>query len=481
MNYKSIIKILSLIGMSIGLFFSLDVLTGIIYHENYIKLALFVLLFTLGNGAIWFYLKEHKVNLGIRESILSVNILWILIGIAGAIPLILYTKVSFASGFFEAISGFTTTGATVYSDIESLPHMILFHRSLMHWLGGMGIVVLSVGLLSVINPTGSMSLFKAESTGISMEKLTPKIKDTALSLWGIYILLTFIDMLFLKLFGMNWFDAINHAFSTISTGGFSTKNSSIGYFDYSDGIIWTTTIFMMLSGINFLAHLKMLFKDSSGYKTEEVKWYLLAFVFISLFLTFTHDYIDGDEFYHSLKHSFFTVASVMTTTGFASTDYGQWGHDAIALIFIAMFIGGNAGSTAGGVKVIRYVIIFKTLFAELRRILHPNALINVYIDKKKLDNKILSSTFGFFFLYIFTAVVTTLYIYGSGYDAMSAISGSLALVGNIGPGFSLVGPADNFGFFSDFDKIFFSIVMIIGRLECYTVFVLFSISFWKKF
>ena len=481
MDYRSILKVLSLIGLSVGVFLLLDVIIGIIYRENFIKLAIFVTIFTLGNGAIWLYLRNHRVNLGIRESILSVNILWILIGVAGAIPLILYTDISYASGFFEAISGFTTTGATIYSDIESLPHMILFHRSLMHWLGGMGIVVLSVGLLSVINPTGSMSLFKAESTGISLEKLTPKIRDTALSLWGIYILLTLIDTILLKLFGMDWFDAINHAFSTISTGGFSTKNSSIGYFDYSDGIIWITTIFMILSGINFLAHLKMLFRDPNGYKTEEVKWYLLAFVVISLFLTFTHDYIDGDHFYHSMKHSFFTVASVMTTTGFASIDYGQWGHDAIALIFIAMFIGGNAGSTAGGVKVIRYVIIFKTLFAELRRIVHPNALINVYIDKKKLDSRVLAATFGFFFLYIFTAVVTTLYIYGSGYDAMTAISGSLALVGNIGPGFSLVGPAENFGFFSDFDKIFFSIVMIIGRLECYTVFVLLSISFWKRF
>jgi len=481
MNYKSIIKTLSIIGVSLGIFILFDVIVGVIYSEEIKELLIFDILFIILNGSIWYLLKSHRIHLGIRESILSVNILWILIGVAGAIPLLLYTNVSFASAFFEAISGFTTTGATVYSDIESLPKMILFHRSLMHWLGGMGIVVLSVGLLSIINPTGSLSLFKAESTGVTMEKLTPKIKHTALSLWGVYLLLTAIDMVLLKIFGMSWFDAINHAFSTISTGGFSTKNSSIGYFDYSDAIIWTTTIFMMLSGINFLAHLKMLFRDTSGYMTEEVRWYLLAFVVISLFLTFTHDYIDGDHFYHSMKHSFFTVASVMTTTGFASTDYGQWGHDAIALIFVAMLIGGNAGSTAGGVKVIRYLIIFKTLFAELKRILHPNAMINVYIDKKKMDNKILSMTFGFFFLYIFTAVITTFYIYGSGYDAMTAISGALALVGNIGPGFSLVGPADNFGFFSDFDKIFFSIIMIIGRLECYTVFVLLSASFWKRF
>jgi trk system potassium uptake protein TrkH len=313
-----------------------------------------------------------------------------------------------------------------------------------------------------------------------MEKLTPKIKDTALSLWGVYMLLTLLDTLFLRFFGMSWFDAVNHAFSTISTGGFSTKNSSLGYFD-SDGIIWTTTIFMLLSGVNFLAHLKLFFRDTGGFRSEEFKMYVIIFLSISLLLTFSHDYIDGDSFYHSMKHSCFTIASVMTTTGFATVDYGRWGHDAIALIFLAMLVGGNAGSTAGGVKVIRYLIIFKTLFSELKRILHPNAMISVFMDGRKMSERVLSSTFGFFILYIFTAVLTALYIYARGYDEMTAISGALALVGNIGPGFSQVGPAENFSFFSDIDKVVFSAVMIIGRLECYTVFVLLSRSFWKKF
>jgi len=480
MNYKNIAKILSIIGVTVSIIFLSDIFVGIIYEEEYKKFLLYDGLFFLINFFIWFTLKKHELNLKIKESILVVNLLWLLLGVAGAMPLLIYTDVSFASAFFEAISGFTTTGATVYTKIESLPHMILFHRSLMHWLGGLGVIVLGVGLLSMINPTGSLSLFKAESTGVQLEKLTPKIKDTALSLWLVYFVLTFFDMLLLKFFGMNWFDAINHAFSTISTGGFSTKNSSMGYFT-QDGIIWTTTIFMMLAGINFLAHLKLYHKDLSGYKAEEVRWYLFIFTALTIALTFVHVDISGDTVYDALKHSSFTIASVMTTTGFATIDYGSWSHLAIAIIFVGLLMGGNAGSTAGGIKIIRHVIIFKTLASELKRIVHPNTIISVFVDGVKQKERILSSTFGFFMLFMITVAVVTVYIYARGYDAMSAISGAFALVGNVGPGFSLVGPADNFGFFSDFDKLFFSLAMIIGRLECYTVFVLLSSSFWRKF
>ncbi len=480
MDFKSIFKLLSLIGMTLSLFFLMNVAAGIIYNEEYMPFLTYIALFFLLNLLIWLLLKRYEIKLGIRESILSVNLLWIMLGIAGAVPLLLYTPVSPASAFFEAVSGFTTTGATVYEQIEELPKMVLLHRSLMHWMGGMGIIVLGVGLLSVINPTGSLSLFKAKSTGIQMEKLTPKIKHTALSLWGVYLLLTIVDMLLLKWFGMDWFDALNHAFSTVSTGGFSTKNSSLGAFD-SDGIVWVTTIFMVLSGINFLAHLKLYLGDSGGYRSEEVKWYLSLFLILSLTLTAVHEDLGRDTLYFSIKHSFFTIASIMTTTGFATTDYGAWSNLAIAVVFVSMLIGGNAGSTAGGVKVIRYVIISKTLFSEFKRILHPNALISVFVDGIKLKERVLSATFGFFFLYILTVAILCVYIYARGFDAMTALSGAFAIVGNIGPGFSLVGPSQNFGFFSDFDKIILSFGMIVGRLECYTVFVLLSTSFWKKF
>jgi trk system potassium uptake protein len=480
MSFKNISKVLSLIGMTVSIIFLLDILVGLIYDEDFKKFLLYDVVFFTVNLAIWSALVNHELDLKIKDSILVVNLLWILLGIAGAIPLFLYTNISFLSAFFEAVSGFTTTGATVFSDIESLPHMLLFHRSLMHWMGGLGVIVLGVGLLSMINPTGSLSLFKAESTGIELEKLTPKIKDTALSLWLVYLVLTVVDMLLLKFFGMSWFDAINHAFSTVSTGGFSTKNNSLGYFT-NDGVIWSTTIFMILSGINFLAHLKLYHKDLSGYKAEELKWYLILFIVLSLALTFTHIDLSGDSFYDAAKHSFFTIASVMTTTGFATIDYGTWSNLAVAIIFVGLLIGGNAGSTAGGIKVIRYVIIFKTLSSELKRILHPSSIISVFVDGVKQKERIMTSTFGFFTLFMITVMVVTIYIYARGLDAMSAISAAFALVGNVGPGFSLVGPSDNFGFFNDFDKLFFSLAMIIGRLECYTVFVLLSSSFWRKF
>ncbi|MEY3001851.1 MAG: hypothetical protein RLZZ428_226 [Pseudomonadota bacterium] len=481
MDFRNIFKLLSLIGMTLSLFFSLDVLIGILYGEQLYHAFLIVDSLFFGiNFALWFILKDHIIRFTIRESIVAVNFLWIMIGVGGAMPLYLYTDVSFSSAFFEAISGFTTTGATIYADLEHLPDMILFHRSLMHWLGGMGIIVLGIGLLSMINPTGSLSLFKAEATGVQLEKLTPKIKDTAVSLWGIYVAMTLIDTLLLKLFGMSWFDAINHAFSTVSTGGFSTKNASLGYFN-SDAIIWTTTLFMLLSGMNFLAHIKLFYKDTSGYKSEEIVWYLKMFFLLSMVLTLVHFLHSSDTWYFSLKHAFFTIASVMTTTGFATLDYGQWGPFAAGIIIIAMFLGGNAGSTAGGVKIIRYVIIFKTLFAELKRVTHPNALISVFVDNKKLPERILSSTFGFFFLFALTILAVTVYIYARGFDMTTALTGALATVGNIGPGFGAVGPANNFTLFSDIDKWVLSFAMIIGRLEFYTVLVLFSRTFWKKF
>ena len=480
MNFKSVAKFISIIGMTLGGFFLLDILIGLIYSENVIRFLVFIGIFFLVNLSIWLGLKNHQIDLKVKDSILSVNLIWILLGIGGAIPLYLYTNISFASAFFEAISGFTTTGATIYKDIESLPHMILFHRSLMHWLGGMGIIVLGVGLLSMINPTGGLSLFKAESTGVSIEKLTPKIKDTALTLWIVYMSLTLLDFLFLKMFGMSWFDAINHAFSTISTGGFSTKNASLGYYS-NDGIIWTTTIFMLFSGVNFLAHIKLFRGDGSGYRSEEVRWYFSLFFILSIGLSLVHFYTSDISLGNSIRNSFFTISSVMTTTGFATVDYALWGHFAVGIIFFAMFVGGNAGSTAGGVKVIRYVIIFKTIFSEFKRILHPNSIVNVFIDGVKIKDNILMGTFAFFILYILTTIMLSIYIYAKGFDAMTSISGALAIVGNIGPGFSKVDPSCNFSFFSDFDKIVLSFGMIIGRLECFTFFIIFSKGFWKKF
>jgi trk system potassium uptake protein TrkH len=480
-SLRSIVKFIAVVGVALSLFFASAIVVGLIYQEDMTNFILFDGCLFCFNLVLLFILRDYDVKLSIREGILSVNIVWILIGVAGAIVLMMYSGVSFVNGFFESISGITTTGATVYNDIESLPKSVLYLRSLMHWLGGMGIIVLGVGLFSLINPSGSMALFKAESTGIKMEKNTPKIKDTAIRLWGIYSALTLLDMIMLKLAGMNWFDALNHALSTISTGGFSTKNASLGYFD-SYLIFWITTVFMVLSGINFLAHLRFVSSGKlSSYKSEEIFWYLGLFVVLSFVLSGVDIWIDNDSYFHALTHSFFTIASVMTTTGFATLDYSTWGNFAIAVIFLAMLVGGNASSTAGGVKVIRYIVLFKNIRMQFRQMIHPKAILNVFIDSKKVSPYVITSTTGFIFLFIMTNMLVTIYLFARGYDAMSAISAALATVGNIGPGFSLVGPACNYSFFSDIDKIVLSFAMLIGRLEFYTVLLLLSRSFWHKF
>ncbi len=480
-SVKNIAKFLATIGLVLSIFLTIPSITGLLYHEPIKTYLIFNLVFFLFHYILYMALAKHPPKMSIKEGIFAVNLIWILLGIGGGMGLYLTSHITFAQAFFEAISGFTTTGATIYSDIESLSHTTLMLRSLYHWLGGMGIIVLGVGLLTLVNPTGSLTLFKAESTGVTLEKLTPKIKDTALRLWGIYALLTLADAILLWVGGMSPFDAINHAFSTISTGGFSTKNASLGYWAHNYYILWVTTLFMFVSGINFIAHLKALYGDFKGYKSEEVVWYTVIFLLLSAALSLTHILRGDDSWFHSLTHSFFTISSIITTTGFASTDYGQWSSVAIAIIFVPMFIGANAGSTAGGIKVIRYVVLFKNLGAQLKQILHPNAIVGIYIDGKRIGSKVLGSVSGFFFIYILTTLLCSFYLLTKGFDFLTAFSAAIAVIGNIGPGFAHVGPANNFTIFSDFDKIVLSLFMIIGRLEFYTFIILFRKEFWKKF
>ena len=480
-SIKNILKFLSLVGLMINLFFLIPIFTGAIYHENITLFVIYSAITTILFFVILYILKEHKIKMKIKDAILSVNLVWIMISTLGAIPLMIMTHITFIDGFFESASGFTTTGATIYSDITDLPKTILMLRSTMHWVGGMGIIVLGVGLLSFINPTGSLALFKSESTGITADRITPKLKDTAIKLWIIYFSLTFINMLLLKIEGMNFFDAINHAFATISTGGFSTKSESLGYWVNNPYILWTTTFFMFISGINFIAHIKFLRGDYSGYKSEEVRWYSALVILLSIGVSLVHYFNSHDSLFFALTNGFFTITSVITTTGFATLDYSQWGALAISLIFITMLIGGNAGSTAGGIKVIRFIVMFKNLIYQLKKILSPNAIIPIKIDNTKLSFNVINNVSAFIFLYILTTVIITLYLFASGYDMLTSLSASIACVGNIGPGFGHVGPVDNFGFFTQTQKFVLAIGMIIGRLEFYTVLILLSKSFWKKF
>ncbi len=479
MSFSSILKFVSAVGLVVFFLFLFPPLIGFFYNEDVFIYAIAMFALFVINLSIFLILKNHPLHLGIRESIISVNFIWILLGIGGAIPLVLYSKIDLAGAFFEAISGFTTTGASVYTDVEILPKSILFHRSLMHWIGGIGIIVLGVGLLPLINPSGSLSLFKAESTGISMDKITPKIKDTANRIWGVYIIFTLLDFALLMLFGMNWFDAINHAFATISTGGFSTKNTSIGAF--SDGVIWTTTFFMVISGINFLAHIRLFKGEKNCYDTEETRWYIGLIIALSLLLALVHVYTSNDSLYTSLMHASFTVSTLATTTGFASIDYETWGQAAMAITIVAMYMSANTGSTAGGIKIIRFVLFFKNIALEIKRSIQPDVITFIFVDGKQIKSSIINSIFGFFALFILTDFLVTMYLYARGYDFLTSFTTAIATIGNIGLGLGMTGPSQNYAFFSWYDKLVLSFAMIVGRLECYTVFMMLSRSFWKKF
>ncbi|MHC3994630.1 TrkH family potassium uptake protein [Thiomicrolovo sp. ZZH C-3] len=474
-------KFISSIGTGLALFFLIPIATGLWYGEDMKPFILFDLLFFLFNAALLGALARRRMQMTVKGAIFSVNLIWILLGIGGAIPLYIYTDVTPGSAFFEAISGFTTTGATIYTQIEQLPKSILMLRSLMHWLGGMGIIVLGVGLFSLINPTGSLTMFRAESTGIQLEKATPKIRDTALWLWGIYFLFTAANTLLLLAGGMGFFDAVNHAFSTIATGGFSTRDLSMGYWNDTPFILWTTTFFMLVSGINFLVHLKALRGDFSGWRSEEVRWYLGIFLLLSVLLTALHLFTGSDGLAYCATHAFFTVASLLTTTGFTTLDYELWGAAPIALLMVAMLLGGNAGSTAGGMKTIRFVVLFKNLRAQLKQILQPNAVVGIFIDRERVGGEIIGRVSGFLVLFIATNILVSMYLFVRGYDPLTSISTAIACVGNIGPGFALIGPSENFHFYSDGDKFLLSAAMIIGRLEFYTVVLLFTRSFWKRY
>ncbi|WP_027389866.1 TrkH family potassium uptake protein [Chrysiogenes arsenatis] len=481
MNYLSIAKSLAVISLLVGFLMIVPILTGIIYGEPYLPFTLLALGVMTLSGAVLLTLRHHQTQLGSREGMLVVSLVWLLLGIIGGLPFALYGCSSYVEGIFEAISGFTTTGATIISDIESLPNMILIWRSATHWFGGMGIIVFSIAILPYIG-NGVMQLYKAESSGIGVEKLTPHIHDTALALWKVYCLLTVANIIALLLAGMNLFDAINHAFSTLGTGGFSTKNTSMAFYADNPLIIWLTTGFMLIAGISFLAHFKALSRDLSGYRTAETRLYLLIFCCFALGMSLAQWSRSAElPYLETLMHAAFTIASLMTTTGFASIDYEQWYDAAIVFALLTMVIGGCAGSTSGGIKVIRYVVLFRTLSVELKKIIHPRAVYPLQIGNKRLAPETITVVLGFFALYFLTTSALVLYLAVRGFDLWTAITASLAIVGSIGPGFGEVGPYDNYAFFAWYDKLVLSLGMIIGRLECYTFFVLFSRAFWSRF
>ncbi len=475
--------ILNIIGLSImleGLFLLFPVLVSLIYKEPdlHTNLQSFAITFMIGS-VLWFLTRSSDRDIGKREAYLIVPVVWIVFAAFGALPYYLGHYVPhYTDAFFEAISGFTTTGASIVTDIERLPHGILFWRSLTHLIGGMGILIMFIAILPFLG-VGGMQLFNVESVGLPMNKLRPRVRETARALWVIYISLVLLETLFLMLGKMPLFDALCHSFATIATGGFSTKNASIGA--YSPYIQYVVLIFMVLAGTNFTLHLQVLRgKFNKPLHNPEYRLYL-TFLFVSgvivtVFLIFFQHLKPEKAF----RDGFFQVASILTCTGFSTTDYMQWTHHLWFFIFLLMFIGGSSGSTSGGIKVGRYLLFFKNLRVQYQRLLHPKAVVNVHIGDTTVTPELMSRTFAFFVMYILTFATGSLILILNGLDVTSAMGAVATTMGGIGPGLGSVGPASNFAALSITGKWVLSALMLLGRLELFAVLILFTKTFWKN-
>jgi trk system potassium uptake protein TrkH len=486
MNGKLVFHVLSIITGIVVIFMLLTGGVSLLCGEPDIALVfLKVFLLTMLPILIVFFATrpERRVKnvMGTKDGFLLVSLAWIFASLVGALPFVLSGAIpTYTEAFFETMSGFTTTGASILTAIEPLPRGILFWRSLTHWLGGMGIVVLTVALLPLLG-VGGLQLLKAEAPGPSVDKITPKITETAKILWMIYLGFTVLETLLLMAGGLSLFDALTHTFGTLATGGFSTRNTSVGAFN-SPFVHNVITIFMILAGMNFSLFYRLLIGDFKDFfKDTEMKIYLMIFGGISLLIALnllrTGTY---GSFGTSLQYAAFQSASIITTTGFATADFALWPEFSKNLLFFLMFVGGCAGSTGGGMKVIRLTVLFRLAINEMKLFVHPKGIFPLRINGKVVKKDIVYSIAGFVMLYIFLLLVITLCVASGGHDIVTSFTTALVTLGNIGPGFGKVGPALNFHFYSVPIKWILSFAMMLGRLEIYTVLVLFTPHFWKK-
>jgi trk system potassium uptake protein len=438
-----------------------------------INIVIFGVLFLLVNR------KEHT-TLSPRDGFLFVTLAWFGASASGALPFYLSGAIPrYTDCFFETMSGFTTTGSSILTEIQSLPKSLLFWRSLTHWLGGMGIVVLVVAVLPLLR-SGGFQLVKAEAPGPSVDKVAPKITQTAKILWFLYIILSVVETVLLLFGGMNLFEALTHTFGTMATGGFSPMNASIGH--YSSAFIHIViTVFMLLAGVNFVMYHKMLtgkFRDIK--RNSELKAYVGIFI-ASMLIIALDLYRSGEyaTFGESLRYAGFQSASILTTTGYATADFAVWPSVAKIVLFLLMFVGGSTGSTGGGIKVGRFVALFKLGANELKHLIHPRGVFNIKVNKITVKKDIIYIISGFFFLYINILLITALVVATAGCDIVTSFSTALVTLGNIGPGFGNIGPALNYSFYPPYVKWFLSFIMALGRLEIYTILVLFTPRFWK--
>lgn len=481
LNYRIIVKIMGLLLLVEAIAMLLALGVSLIYNEpdtmTFVKSIGITALF---GGMSLLVGRKGSKQIGKREGYIIVSLVWIIFSVFGALPYYIDGFIpSYTDAFFETMSGFTTTGSSILADIEALPHGILFWRSITQWLGGMGIIVLSLAILPILG-IGGMQLFVAEVPGPTPDKLHPRIHQTAKNLWGIYVLLTLLETVLLVIGGMSFYDAICHSFTTMATGGYSTKQASVAFFT-SPFIQYVIIVFMFLAGTNFtLSYLAINGKLKRALENEELKWYAL-FVFGATLLITIGLLIERDlGLEQSFRDALFQVVSIITTTGYATADYLLWPPILIVFLFSLFFFGGSAGSTGGGIKIVRIVLLLKNSWFEFRRLIHPNAVIPVRFNKRSVSDQIILNVLAFFMLYImifFGSVIIYTFTEPNLPSAIGAVATSL---GNIGPGLGNVGPAENFAHISNFGKWFLSFLMLLGRLELFTVLVLFTPSFWKK-
>ena len=478
MNYSIVLYILGCVLKFESAFLVLPALVGLIYREHASVSYLAVAVLCLILGVLLTHKKPRSTNLYTREGFVAVALSWIIMSIFGAIPFVLTGDIPFyVDALFETISGFTTTGSSILTDVESISKASLFWRSFSHWIGGLGVFVFIMAILPMMGGS-TMNLMKAESPGPSVSKLVPHVKDTAKILYGIYIAITICEATILRALGMPLFDSLTTTFGTVGTGGFGIRNDSIA--GYSPAIQITITVFMILSGINYTAYFYILTgKIKELFKIEEVRWYL-AIIFGSVAVITWNVRSLYPTFSETLRHAFFQVGSIITTTGYATTDFDLWPALSKTLLVTLMFIGACAGSTSGGIKVSRILILLKTIRKELSLIIHPRQVKKIRMDGHPVDHETLRSANVFLVVYFVLLLTSMLLISVDEFDFSTNFTSVVTVLNNIGPGLNLVGPTQNFSIFSPFSKFVLMFDMLAGRLELFPMMILLMPSTWKR-
>ena len=482
MHFRVVIRFNAILILFLGLFMAVPLVVSLAYRDGSSRAFAFSMAITFLVGLVLFlFTRSRQENvLNHRDGVAIVTLGWIMAGLFGMLPYIASGSIpDFTNAYFESLSGFTTTGASILTDIESLPKGVLLWRSLTQWIGGMGIIVLSIAILPFLG-VGGMQLYRAETPSPVVDKLKPRISDTAKILWKVYLAITIVQVIFLLGGGMSVFDAFCHAFCTLPTGGFSTKNASVLAYNsaYLDTVI---IVFMLLAGINFSLHYKMLKGDRKIFgRDEECRVFLVVVAVFTLLITV--DTYGGvyTSFFHAFRQAAFQVSSIITTTGFVSADYEKWPAFSQIILLSCMFFGAMAGSTGGGMKFMRIILLIKHGYQQIIRIIHPHAVTSVKLGGRAVPTEVLNGIWGFFILYLCLFLIATLVMAALGLDFVSSIGAVASSLGNVGPGLGIVGPERNYLGVPLAGKWVLVACMLIGRLEIYTVIVLLTPEFWKK-